>query len=218
MKFRLTDEDQSRVLSRIRSQEGMSQGYLGMLLLSSIICSFGLIANSTATVIGAATIAPLTDPILGIALGIVRGQTRHFRRSLGAEVVGVAICLVAGAFLALMFGAERIDFFQSEIIVNTRPTLLDLAIGFSAGLAAAYAAIKSKIGHAAAGVAIAISLVAPLMRLRDLLGRSAGWSSDLATGGRKLSLVFCQLRGHRDGRGASLYPGGPFTLEGSSPR
>lgn len=149
-------------MERIQSCSGLSQGYMAMLLLSSIICSFGILANSTVTVIGAATIAPLTDPILGIALGIVRGETKSFRRSLMTELAGVAICLVSGALLALMFGPEQIDFQQSEIVANIRPTLLDLAIGFCAGLAAAYAAVNPRIGHSVAGVAIAISLVPPL--------------------------------------------------------
>lgn len=77
-------------------------------------------------------------------------------------MAGVAICLAAGTFLSLLFGPEQIDFQQSEIMANIRPTLLDLAIGFSAGLAAAYAAVNPRIGHSVAGVAIAISLVPPL--------------------------------------------------------
>ncbi len=162
MKLRLPADEHTAIMERIRSCSGVSQGYVAMLLLSSIICSFGILANSTATVIGAATIAPLTEPILGIALGFVRGETRSFRRSLIAELSGVTICLVSGTLLALLFGPERIDFQQSEIVASIRPTLLDLAIGFCAGLAAAYASINAQIGHSVAGVAIAISLVPPL--------------------------------------------------------
>lgn len=162
MKFRLPADEHAAIMERIKSCSGLSQGYVAMLLLSAIICSFGILANSTATVIGAATIAPLTDPILGIALGFVRGDTKGFRRSLTAELSGIAICIVSGAMLALMFGPERIDFTQSEIMINIRPTLLDLAIGFCAGLAAAYASVNPRIGHSVAGVAIAISLVPPL--------------------------------------------------------
>lgn len=162
MKLRVPTDEHSAIIERIQSCSGLSHGYVAMLLLSSVICSFGILANSTVTVIGAATIAPLTDPILGIALGIVRGETSRFRRSLQTEVVGIMICLISGALLALMFGPERIDFQQSEIVANIRPTLLDLAIGFCAGLAAAYAAVNPRIGHSVAGVAIAISLVPPL--------------------------------------------------------
>ncbi len=49
-------------------------GFLIMLVLSAIIAISGVLADSTATVIGAMIIAPLGTPILGIALGIVTGH------------------------------------------------------------------------------------------------------------------------------------------------
>jgi uncharacterized hydrophobic protein (TIGR00271 family) len=162
VRLRVAPDDLAEVMSRIQSCSGLTQGYVAMLLLSSVICSFGILANSAVTVIGAATIAPLTDPILGVALWMVRGETSRFRRSLLTELTGVIICLAAGTLLSLLFGPYQIDYQQSEIVANIQPTLLDLAIGFSAGLAAAYAAVTPRIGHTVAGVAIAISLVPPL--------------------------------------------------------
>jgi len=40
-----------------------------MVAISTIIAAYGLLANSTAVVIGAMLVAPLMGPIFGIALG-----------------------------------------------------------------------------------------------------------------------------------------------------
>ena len=45
-----------------------------MLLLAACIASAGIIADSTATVIGAMIIAPLSTPIMGTALALVKRE------------------------------------------------------------------------------------------------------------------------------------------------
>ena len=49
---------------------GKRTGFLIMLVLAATIAIAGVLADSTATVIGAMIIAPLGTPILGIALGV----------------------------------------------------------------------------------------------------------------------------------------------------
>ena len=45
-----------------------------LVVLSTVISSFGLLANSTAVVIGAMLVAPLMGPIFGIAFGLATGD------------------------------------------------------------------------------------------------------------------------------------------------
>jgi hypothetical protein len=47
------------------------------LVLSSIIASAGVVADSTATVIGAMIVAPLMIPIQGVMLSVVIGDRVH---------------------------------------------------------------------------------------------------------------------------------------------
>jgi uncharacterized membrane protein len=47
-----------------------------LVAVSTLIACFGLIANSTAVVIGAMLVAPLMTPIFGISLALVRGETQ----------------------------------------------------------------------------------------------------------------------------------------------
>ena len=162
MKFQIPFAEQAEIESLVHAAAGLGFSYLILLVLSSLIATFGLISNSTATVIGAMIVAPLMGPILGIALSLVQGDLAAFRRSLTAEVVGVLVVLGTAIALSKLLGQAQIDLSQSEIVARTHPTLLDLAIGFAAGLAGAFATVNRKISGSIAGVAIAVALVPPL--------------------------------------------------------
>ena len=59
-----------------------------LLVLSAVIASAGVIADSTATVIGAMIVAPLMTPILGVMLATVLGDRDNLIRSLLLVVAG----------------------------------------------------------------------------------------------------------------------------------
>ena len=162
MKLRLAAEQQTEIIASVHASAGLGLSYLLLLVLSTLIATFGLLSNSTATVIGAMIVAPLMGPILGIALSLVQGDLPAFRRSLAAEVAGVLLCLATAFTLAQLLGPAQVDLTQSEIVGRTHPTLFDLAIGFAAGLAGAFATVNRKISGSIAGVAIAVALVPPL--------------------------------------------------------
>ena len=130
-----------------------------LVTVSTLIACFGLIADSTAVVIGAMLVAPLMTPIFGISLALVRGDTHLLGRALRAEIVGVAVAVTMSLVLGLLLG----DFEPTdEILSRTRPTLFDLLVAVLAGLAGAYALVDEKISPALPGVAIATAIVPPL--------------------------------------------------------
>lgn len=149
-------------LERIASGANPGFTYFVLIVLSTLIAAFGLLSNSTATVIGAMIVAPLMGPILGLAMGVVSGDTDLFRRSLMAEIAGVGVVVAVGFIIATAVGVEQIDFSASEIAGRTRPTLFDLAIGLAAGFAGAFCMINPGLQASVAGVAIAVALVPPL--------------------------------------------------------
>ncbi len=158
----LTTEQRADCLRRVDDGASPGPSYFILIILSTLIASYGLLANSTATVIGAMIVAPLMGPILGLAMGTARTDFRMFRRSLVAEVIGVILVIATGIMVAKLAGVGQIDFLGSEIAGRTRPTLYDLAIGFSAGLAGAYCLVHPGLQASIAGVAIAVALVPPL--------------------------------------------------------
>jgi uncharacterized hydrophobic protein (TIGR00271 family) len=165
-------EQQTECIEVIAQGATPGLAYYVLLILSTLIAGYGLLANSTATVIGAMLVAPLMGPILGLAMGTVLGDTKMFRHSLLAEISGVVLVVLTGAMVALIAGVDHIDFLASEIANRTRPTLYDMAIGLAAGLAGAFCLIQPGLRSSVAGVAIAVALVPPL----TVTGiTSAGW-------------------------------------------
>ena len=130
-----------------------------MVAVSTGIACFGLLANSTAVVIGAMLVAPLMTPIFGMSLALVRGDTRLLGQAVQAEVVGVATSIAMGMLLGWMIGD-----FQStpEMLARTQPNLFDLLVAVLSGFAGAYALLDEKISPALPGVAIATAIVPPL--------------------------------------------------------
>jgi uncharacterized hydrophobic protein (TIGR00271 family) len=144
-----------------------------LVAVSTLIASFGLIANSTAVVIGAMLVAPLMTPIFGMALALVRGDAHLLGRAVQAEIVGVVTSVAMGALLGLLLGGFEPT---PEMLSRTEPNLFDLLVAVLAGFAGAYALVDEKISPALPGVAIATAIVPPLANsgLCLSLGETAG--------------------------------------------
>jgi hypothetical protein len=76
--LRVSRERAVAVVEEISLGSEPQSNFYALLIASSLIASFGLIANSTAVVIGAMLVSPLMTPILGISLALVRGDARLF--------------------------------------------------------------------------------------------------------------------------------------------
>ena len=74
--------------------------FVVLLFLSTIIATYGVLSDSTATVIGAMIIAPLMTPILATTAALVMGQPQRARDSativLGGVVLVIVVALVSG--------------------------------------------------------------------------------------------------------------------------
>ncbi|MGW2400189.1 DUF389 domain-containing protein [Kitasatospora sp. NPDC001664] len=145
-----------------------------MLLLSAVIAAGGVLTDSTATVIGAMIIAPLSMPIMGIALGAVRRRGG----SAGRFVLGGALLVVAvGALASLVVPASYDLLSDSQVAGRTSPGLLDLVAALATGFAGAVALARKDVAAVLPGVAIAISLVPPLVVVGVCAGQGAWWLS-----------------------------------------
>ena len=141
-----------------------------LLGLAATIAAVGLIADSTASIIGAMIIAPLMGPIVGIALGIVTGSPPRAMRSLLVVSYGVAFTILLSVAIGSWLATPTLTTTPS-IVARTAPTILDLVIALASGAAGAYGASNRKVSDALAGVAISISLVPPLATVGLLLGQ-----------------------------------------------
>lgn len=133
-----------------------------LVTLSTTIAAYGLLANSTAVVIGAMLVAPLMGPIFGIALALATGDNELLVRSAKAEAKGVALAVGLAVLIGLMPNQPN---FGTEILARTRPTVYDLIVAVASGLAGAFALADKRVSVALPGVAIATAIVPPLATL-----------------------------------------------------
>jgi uncharacterized hydrophobic protein (TIGR00271 family) len=133
-----------------------------LLVLSSVIASAGVIADSTATVIGAMIIAPLATPIQGVAVGLAGGELRELLWSARMVLLAGLVVVGLGALIALALPELVPTQGNSQITGRVSPTLVDLVAAAATGLVGALAIARRDIGDVLPGVAIAISLVPPL--------------------------------------------------------
>ncbi|WP_041384999.1 TIGR00341 family protein [Prochlorococcus marinus] len=136
-----------------------SFGFFVLLITSTIIATFGLIANNTAVVIGAMIVAPLMNPILSMAYGISIASSLLIRRSLVTLIIGTGVVVMTAALIA---ACMPIRVLGSEILARTSPNLIDLLVAIAAGIAGAFSLTRKRIASSIAGVAIAVALVPPL--------------------------------------------------------
>lgn len=141
-----------------RSAESSSNYYL-LLFLSGTIATLGLLANSSATVIGAMIVAPLMGPIEGISFAIVMANRRLLKRACLSLVLGSLLTVLTAAIIS---DAAGITSLTAEISARTKPTLIDLGVALAAGATGALAKSRRGISDALPGVAIAVALVPPL--------------------------------------------------------
>ncbi len=176
LRARLLPESQRRTLEELTADLELRSGDSGpkrsafwtMLTLSAVIACAGVLADSTATVIGAMIIAPLSTPIMGIALAIAK-RTRN--GSVPYVAAGALLVVVIGmAFAAVLPGTYDL-LENSQITGRTSPGVLDLVAAVATGLAGAVALARRDVAAVLPGVAIAISLVPPLGVVGVCLGR-----------------------------------------------
>jgi uncharacterized hydrophobic protein (TIGR00271 family) len=167
--------EQRRSLEELTSDLDLRHGdrkakqtaYWTMLVLSGVIATAGVLNDSTATVIGAMIIAPLSTPIMGIALGIVKRERLRAGRFV---IAGAAVVIVIGYGFALVVPGSIDLSGNPQIAGRTSPGLLDLAAAVATGLAGAVGLSRRDVAAVLPGVAIAISLVPPLAVVGVCLG------------------------------------------------
>ncbi len=147
--------------------------FWAMLALSAVIATAGVLSDSTATVIGAMIIAPLSTPIMGVALGLAKRDGRTTRRSTAFVVLGAALVVAIGVVFSFSVPSSYDLLANSQIAGRTSPGLLDLVAAIATGFAGAIAFARHDVAAVLPGVAIAISLVPPLAVVGVCLGQTA---------------------------------------------
>lgn len=133
-----------------------------LLTLASAIATFGIIANSTATVIGAMIVAPLMRPIQGTMVSTVLGDRTNLVRSIVIMLAGAGAAVLTGFVLGLLVVQPVLASTNAQVAARVSPGIVDLLAALATGIVGSIALVRKDISDTLPGVAIAISLVPPL--------------------------------------------------------
>jgi uncharacterized hydrophobic protein (TIGR00271 family) len=133
-----------------------------LLTLAAVIASAGVVADSTATVIGAMIVAPLMIPIQGTMLASVLGDRNNLVRSVSLVVTAAIAAMAIGYVVAALVPNDVVAATNSQVAGRVSPRLIDLVAALATGAVGSIALLRRDISDTLPGVAIAISLVPPL--------------------------------------------------------
>lgn len=151
--------NKAEILKKVRHSTEFSFSFILLLIGSSIVCTLGLLLNSTPIVIGGMIISPMMWPLMQTSIGVAYGRSSYVRQAFLLLVFSIVASLTASVLITFL---SPIKLLNPEILSRTYPTLLDLIVAIVAGGVAALAISQPKISESLAGVAIATSLMPPL--------------------------------------------------------
>jgi uncharacterized hydrophobic protein (TIGR00341 family) len=150
--------------------------YVVMLLISAVVATSGLLADSPAVVVGSMVIAPLLGPALAASVGIVTGDDALKAIGFRYQAVGVATVVVASIGLATLARLAGLEPAGVDIVVATEleervsPNLFSIAVALGAGVAGILSLTRG-FSEAIVGVMIAAALIPPAAAV----GITAAW-------------------------------------------
>jgi uncharacterized hydrophobic protein (TIGR00271 family) len=157
--LRASEERKEEIIDEISVGSKPGFRFYALLATASLIAAFGLIANSTAVIIGAMLVSPLMTPIIGISLAIVIGRPHLLGISIRSVIIGVVLSIFFAGILGFIPLALEAT---PEMLIRTKPTILDLFVAILAGFAGAFTMIDEKSSPVLPGVAIATAIIPPL--------------------------------------------------------
>ncbi|MBT8348592.1 MAG: TIGR00341 family protein [Sulfurovum sp.] len=157
------------LFSNLREESKLSTSFMVLLILATMIATFGLFINSSSVIIGAMLLAPLMQPIVSLSMGVLRQDNSLQIDGMKTIFIGVLAVLFTAAVISVFTPIERLT---TEMSGRLSPTILDLFVAIVSGTAAAYAKSNEKILGSLAGVAIAVALVPPIA----VAGIGLGWA------------------------------------------
>jgi len=159
-------EDRQRLYGELLYEGDRTQPkvirFMTLMMFASIIAATGVIADSTAVVVGAMLIAPLMTPLMGMGLSLAMGWPNRLARSSLIALVGILIAIGIGFLIGIADFTIVDTMTNSQIVSRSNPTIVDLVIAVAAGAAGAYAWSRPDVSNSLPGVAVAIALVPPL--------------------------------------------------------
>jgi uncharacterized hydrophobic protein (TIGR00341 family) len=144
----------------------ISNVYIIMMVLSSLVAAIGVLNNNVAVIIGAMVIAPLFGPNIALSLATVLGDGGLARDAIKTNFTGIGTALVISILLGLF---ATVDPSIPELLLRTKVGLGSVTLALASGIVGALAFTRG-FRTALVGVMVAVALLPPLVTFGLLLG------------------------------------------------
>ena len=159
------------IYTKVGQQVQLTGTQVGLVVFSTLVVAIGLLKGSEAILIGGMVLAPLLQPILGLAVAAVLGNFVLAQQSV--KVGGISIGLALGISILLGMGVPM-PADLPEVMARVSVDPMDVGLAIAAGIASALS-LTSDNQNAMVGVMVAVALLPPLVVLGLLLG-SGEWA------------------------------------------
>lgn len=180
----IDDSDKTKAVDLLIRESTGDFDFYFFIVLSVLMATLGLIANSPAIVIGSMLLAPILFPILSISLSVIMSDGPLIARSIGTFLKASAAAIFTAATATLIFSPFAP--ITEEILLRTEPSLIYVGVAIVAGLAVSYALAQPALSATLPGIAVSVALIPPLATIGIGL---ANLDVKVATGAFTLYLV-----------------------------
>jgi uncharacterized hydrophobic protein (TIGR00271 family) len=160
--FRLTPDEQEDMQRLAYELSAVNLDFVVLIAIAATLASLGLLADNSTIIIGAMLVAPLMQPSIAIAIGIITRRIVIVRRGFGTLLAGIPVAILIAIICNILVHNVLPT---TQMLALSRPTMLDTLIAFASGFMGAYATVRRDVSTVLAGVAIAVSLTPPLCAL-----------------------------------------------------
>jgi len=144
----------------------LTNTYLVMVLLSTIVASIGLLKDNIAVIIGAMVIAPLLGPNVALSFATTLGDAELGVSAIKTNAVGIFLAFAVSFLLGYFMSVDpAIHEIHSRTVVGYADIIVALASGIAGALS-----FTSGLSSALIGVMVAVALIPPLVVFGLLLG------------------------------------------------
>ncbi len=154
----VTKDPEHDLMERARRAASLDKNHVLFLALSTIIAVIGLQTNYSLVILGALLIAPVMDPVLGNAFGIVKKNASIIKNASKTLTVSLYLILIISFIVPIFTLTTSVS---NEMMMRTHFGLKDIILAIVIGAIAALAFASDK-STTLIGVAAAISLMPPL--------------------------------------------------------
>jgi uncharacterized hydrophobic protein (TIGR00271 family) len=155
-----TKESKQEAVATLLDNITPDRDFYLLLIGAALLAIGGIFLDSIPVLIASMIVAPLAYPILGLGLGIASQNLRLIGRSLIILIAAFIIAFTLAILVTAIFGHTRVD---NIFISFSSNRYLATSIAVVAGFIAAYGLCRPKVSNAITGVAIAVSLMPPLV-------------------------------------------------------